>query len=95
MTIGRIAGTVVSAVNSVGIPAARFLLVEDSNPKGEGRKDFLVALDLVGAERGQLVLLSQGSSCHWSHETKEKPIDALVVAIVEAVDSGPETLYRA
>ena len=31
-----------------------------------GRGEYLVALDMVGADRGQLVLLTQGSSCRWT-----------------------------
>jgi microcompartment protein CcmK/EutM len=95
MTLGRVAGTVVSSEEVSGLPSARFLLVEDSDESGGGRGEYIVALDLVGAEREQLVLLAQGSSCQWSAETKEKPLDALVIAIVETVDSGGKILYQA
>ncbi len=49
-----------------GVAGARFLLVEDCDQRGAGRGEYLVALDLVGADRGQLVLLAQGSSCRWT-----------------------------
>jgi hypothetical protein len=43
---------------------------------------------MVGADRGQLVLLTQGSSCRWTARTDDRPMDTLVVAIVDAIDQG-------
>jgi microcompartment protein CcmK/EutM len=73
----------------------RFLLVEDCDRVGTGRNEYLVALDLVGADRGQLVLIAQGSSCRWVKEAVDRPIDALAVAIVETIDVGGVVAYRA
>ena len=86
MTLARVRGTVVSAQRSDGVENPRFLLVEECDQKGAGRAEYLVALDLVGADRGQLVLLAQGSSCRWTYATDDKPMDCLVVAIVDAID---------
>lgn len=88
MTLARVRGTVVAAQRSDGVAEARFLLVEECEQHGAPRDEWLVALDLVGADRGQLVLLTQGSSCRWTYETDDKPMDALVVAIVDSMDSG-------
>ena len=95
MTIAKVAGTVVSSVRVDGIKGARYLLVEDCDQSGKGRNEFLVALDIIGADRGQLVLLTQGSSCRWTKEAEDKPIDTLIVAIVETVDLRGTTIYRA
>jgi carbon dioxide concentrating mechanism protein CcmL len=95
MTIAKVAGTVVSSVRVDGVKQARYLLVEECDQSGKGRNEFLVALDIIGADRGQLVLLAQGSSCRWTKEAEDKPIDTLIVAIVETVDSRGTTIYRA
>jgi len=63
--------------------AERLLLVEEADQKGAGKGEYLVALDMVGADRGQLVLLTQGSSCRWTSRTDDRPMDTLVVAISE------------
>jgi microcompartment protein CcmK/EutM len=86
MTIGRVRGTVVSTRRSDRVEGARFLIVEDCDQAGVGRSEYLVALDMVGADRGQIVLLAQGSSCRWTHETDDRPMDVLVVAIVDQID---------
>ncbi len=86
MTLARVRGTIVADKRSDGVANPRFLLIEDCDQRGEGRGEFLVALDLVGADRGHLVLVTQGSSCRWTSGTADKPIDCLIVAIVDSID---------
>jgi microcompartment protein CcmK/EutM len=86
MNLARVRGTVVATRRADGIEGARWLLVEECDQRGQGRNEFLVALDMVGADRGQLVLLAQGSSCRWTTRTDDRPMDALVVAIVDSID---------
>ena len=93
MTLARVRGTVVATTRSDGVEGARYLLVEECDQRGAGRHEHLVALDLVGADRGQLVLLAQGSSCRWDRRTEDRPLDALVVAIVEEVDERGLVVY--
>jgi microcompartment protein CcmK/EutM len=93
MTLARVRGTVVATRRSDKVDAAKWLLVEDCDQKGQGRGDYLVALDMVGANRGQLVLLTQGSSCRWTSRTDDRPMDTLVVAIVDEIDQKGESVY--
>ena len=93
MTIGRVRGTVVASRRSDGVEAATWLLVEECDQRGEGRGEYLVALDMVGADRGQVVLLTQGSSCRWTYRTDDRPVDTLVVAIVDEIDQSGEVVY--
>ena len=93
MTIARVRGTVVATRRSDAVEAATWLLVEECDQKGAGRGDYLVALDMVGADRGQVVLLTQGSSCRWTRRTEDRPMDTLVVAIVDQIDQGGEVTY--
>jgi microcompartment protein CcmK/EutM len=93
MILAKVSGTVVPSVHSVGIDGARFLLIESCSPEGRGFGDYLAALDLVDARTGDIVLVAQGSSCRWTFETDDKPVDALIVGIIDAVDSGNRRLY--
>jgi microcompartment protein CcmK/EutM len=94
MNLARVRGTVIADRRSDGIEAPRYLLVEDCGPDGSGLGGYLVALDMVGAERGQLVMLTQGSSCRWTDRTADKPMDTLAVGIVDEIDSGGATLWN-
>jgi microcompartment protein CcmK/EutM len=94
MTLALVRGTVVASKRSDGVENPRFLLVEECDQSGKGRGDYLVALDMVGADRGHLVLLTQGSSCRWTVLTDDKPMDTLVVAIVDAIDQGGVDVWK-
>ncbi len=94
MNLARVRGTVVATQRSDKIEGAKWLLVEDCDSRGQGRGEYLVALDLIDANRGQLVLLAQGSGCRWTFRTEDKPMDALVVAIVDQIDRGGEYCWR-
>ena len=93
MNLARVCGTVVATRRSDAIEGARWLLVEECNQRGQGRGEHLVALDMVGAERGQQVLLTQGSSCRWTFRTDDRPMDTLVVAIVDQIDERGTVTY--
>jgi microcompartment protein CcmK/EutM len=94
MTLARVRGTVVATTRADKVEGAKWLLVEECTQRGDGTGAYLVGLDMVGAERGQLVLLTQGSSCRWTHRTDDRPMDTLVVAIVDAIHGGGQALYR-
>jgi len=93
MNLARVRGTVVATRRSDKVDGAKWLLVEECDQAGTGRGEYLVGLDMVGAERGQLVLLTQGSSCRWTSRTDERPMDTLVVAIVDAIHQAGAAVY--
>jgi microcompartment protein CcmK/EutM len=93
MTMARVCGTVVASRRSDGIAGASWRLVEECDQRGVGKGEYLVALDMVGADRGQMVLVTQGSSCRWTTRTEDRPMDALVVAIVDSIDQGGSFIY--
>jgi ethanolamine utilization protein EutN/carbon dioxide concentrating mechanism protein CcmL len=94
MTLARVRGTIVSTRRTDEISGARFLLVEECDQHGSGISEFLVALDMVSAAAGQLVLLAQGSSCRWTTMTEDKPIEALIMAIVDQIDERGKVVYE-
>ena len=59
MILAKVAGTVVSSTTSDELKGAKYLLVEKSNQYGETKGDFIVALDLIGANRDELVMISE------------------------------------
>ena len=94
MTLARVKGTVVSTQRADNIPGARYLLVEECDQHGSGTAEHLVAIDMVSAGPGQLVLLAQGSSCRWTRVTDDKPIEALIMGIVDQIDEQGKVVYE-
>ncbi|RKX76636.1 MAG: ethanolamine utilization protein EutN [Spirochaetes bacterium] len=94
MIFGKVAGTIVSTQRSDQIEGAKYLLVELCDQKGNGKKSYLVALDPLQAGEGEMVILSQGSSCRQTQLTYQKPIDTLIVGIVDMVEERGQVAYR-
>ena len=52
-----------------------------------------IAVDSLGAGEGDYVLLTQGSSARLTPETKNMPIDAVVIGIVDSVHVDDANVY--
>ena len=94
MTLGIVAGTIIASRRADGIAQPVYLLIERCNQQGAGKHDYLVAIDLMGAKRGEMVLLSAGSSARQTALTDDKPIDAVIIGIVETIDMRGVVTYQ-
>ena len=55
---------------------------------------YVVAMDSVGAGPGEVVLVALGSSARLTRATQDKPVDAVIMAIVDSIELEGETVYR-
>jgi len=94
MILGKVVGTVVSSLKADELEGVRYLLVEKSNPRFETKNDFLVALDLVGANHGEMVMISESTSARETPVTINKPVDAAIVGIIDVIDEYDKVVYR-
>lgn len=94
MILGKVVGTVVSSTRKDGISGARYLLVEKCNQQGTKKGDYLVALDLVGAGNDELVMVSEGSSARETETTINKPLDAIIVGIIDSIEENEMVVYK-
>lgn len=94
MILGKIVGTVVSDIRNDGIAGARYLLVDKCNQRGEKKNDIIVALDLVGAGYDELVMIAEGSSARETEITLNKPMNAIVVGIIDLIDEMGQLVYK-
>ncbi|MCG8573193.1 MAG: EutN/CcmL family microcompartment protein [Spirochaetes bacterium] len=94
MIFGRVAGTVVSNTKNDNFQGAKYLLIEKCSHNGQPKNDFFVALDMVSAGPGELVLLCQGSAAQQTLVTTKKPMDAIVVAIVDLIDENGKIVFQ-
>lgn len=96
MFLARVVGTVVSSTNADRVDRGRYLLVRAVDASGQESGTPIVTLDAMSADRGQVVLISQGSSCRQLPQTRDTAVDALIVGIVDTVDVvGSDGGYRA
>ena len=85
MIIGRVIGRAVSSRKDEKLLGTKLLLVEEVDGRGSGTGDLAVVADHLGAGAGDVVLVTQGSAARFTAATKERPVDALVVGIIETI----------
>lgn len=93
MLLGKVRGTVVSTRKDPNLVGLRFLLVEELDSNLAGTSRFLVAADAVGAAAGEVVLYASGSSARLTESTKDRPVDAVLIGIVDEVELGGRPAY--
>ncbi len=94
MFLGKVIGTVWSTKKDENLVGAKFLIVRKLDLDLNERSDFVVAVDSVGAGEGEVVLVATGSSSRQTHFTQDKPIDAVIMAIVDKLDISIKQLIE-
>ncbi len=86
MFLGKVIGTVWSTRKDENLVGAKFLIVRQLDLDMNEKENFVVAVDSVGAGEGEIVLVATGSSSRQTEFTKNKPVDAVIMAIVDKLD---------
>lgn len=86
MQMGKIIGTVVSTQKDEKLEGLIFHVVKHVDFDGKPIDNFVVTVDAVGAGIGEVVLFASGSAARQTHITKDKPVDAVIMAIVDIVE---------
>lgn len=94
MVLARVGGTVVSTHKAQDMTGLKLLMLEKVDPRTmAGTGSYIVALDGVGANIGEIVFYVTGSSARYTDESKGKPTDATIVAIVDSVEIDGRITY--
>jgi len=94
MVLGKVVGTVVSTKKEDELSGLKFLLVKACDADGKPTGSTVVAVDAVGAGLGEVVLYASGSSARQTKATKDRPVDATIMAIVDQVELDGERRYN-
>ena len=93
MNLGKVTGTLVASRKDPLLEGLAMLVVRQLDEAGEAKGGYVVAVDSVGAGVGEVVLYASGSSARQTTITKDKPCDAVIMAIVDQWDVDGETVY--
>lgn len=94
MQLGKVIGTVVSTSKDEKLEGLKFQLVEAIDVDGKPTGSIVVAIDSVGAGVGEVVLTAAGSSARQTYVTKDKPVDTVIMAIVDELELNGVTKYK-
>jgi len=91
MILGRVTGNVVSTIHHPVVSGRKLLLAERLEQDGKPTGAYIIALDGIGAGRGETVLiLDEGSGARQILDDASAPVRSIVVGIVDEVDLGSE-----
>ena len=94
MHLGRVVGTLVASRKEPLMEGMKLLIVRQLDADNAETGGYVVAVDAVGAGEGEIVLYASGSSARQTEITRDRPVDAVVMAIVDSWDVGGEDRYH-
>ena len=99
MFVAKVIGSLVATQKVDAMVGHKLLVVEPYRLDPETRASLktagrtFVAVDTVGAGEGELVLITQGSSARLTPETKNLPVDTVIIGIVDTVHVDSQCVY--
>lgn len=86
--MGRVVGAVVASRKDEKLQGLKLLVVQNLDLELGNERGYVVAADAVGAGAGEVVLYATGSSARQTTRTDGRPVDAVIMAIVDEYDVG-------
>lgn len=93
MKLGKVVGTVVASRKDEKLEGLRLYMVQDLSLELGAKDAFVVAADSVGCGVGEVVLYASGSSARQTKITDGRPVDAVIMAIVDQLALGGSLTY--
>ncbi len=94
MLIARVIGTTVSTIKDEKLTGRKLLILRQTDERGELFGKPYVAVDTIDAGVGDLVLTAAGSSARQTTVTKDCPVDAVIMAIIDSLQVDGEVVFR-
>lgn len=94
MLLAEVIGTVVASRKEETLEGLRFLVLRPLDAALKPAGNVVVAADSVGAGVGEVVMFASGSSARQTQLTQNRPVDAVVMAIVDQVTVQDDLRYQ-
>jgi ethanolamine utilization protein EutN len=86
MVLGKVIGNVWATRKDQKLKGLKLLIVRSVDLDYAEKETFVVAADSVGAGVGEIVLYCTGSSARQTEATENRPVDAVIMAIVDKLE---------
>jgi ethanolamine utilization protein EutN len=99
MFLAKVTGAVVATQKTDSMVGHKLLVVEPYRLEPNERRSLIgtgrtfVTVDTVGAGEGEFVLITQGSSARLTPETKNLPVDTVIIGIVDTVRIDQSSVF--
>lgn len=86
MRIARVIGSAVSTMKPDNIRGSKLLILRAATPDNKLYGDPFVAVDMVSAGAGELVLVADGSAARRGLDNDNAPVDSVIMAILDSLE---------
>lgn len=94
MQIARVIGSTVATIKDEKLTGRKLLIVRETDETGKEVGKPYVAVDTVDAGTGDLVLVAAGSSARQTTQTKDSPVDAVIMAVIDSLEVSGKVTFR-
>jgi microcompartment protein CcmK/EutM len=94
MLIAKVIGTTISTIKDPKLSGRKLLILRQTDESGAPFGKPYVAVDTLDAGIGDLVLTAHGSSGRQTDLTKNSPVDAVIMAVIDHLEVGGQVVYR-
>jgi microcompartment protein CcmK/EutM len=94
MLIAKVIGTTISTIKDENLKGRKLLIVRQTDETGTVFGKPYVAVDTLDAGVGDLVLTAHGSGGRQTYLTKNSPVDAVIMAVIDHMELSGEVVYR-
>jgi microcompartment protein CcmK/EutM len=92
--IAKVIGTTVSTIKDEKLLGRKLLILRQTDETGAAAGKPYVAVDTVDAGIGDLVLTAAGSSARQTDITKDTPVDAVIMSIIDSLEVDGKVVFR-
>lgn len=93
MLISLVIGTTVSTIKDSTLSGRKLLIMRQTDVDGKPFGKPYVAVDTLDAGVGDLVLTAHGSSGRMTEITKNRPVDAVIMAVIDHLEVGGKVTF--
>jgi len=94
MLIAKVIGTTISTIKDENLTGRKLLILRPTDETGTPYGKPYVAVDTLDAGIGDLVLTAHGSSGRQTYLTKNSPVDAVIMAVIDHMEVGGVVVFR-
>jgi len=94
MLIARVIGTTISTIKDEQLTGCKLLIMRQTDETGTPVGKPYVAVDTLDAGVGDLVLTAHGSGGRQTYLTKNSPVDAVIMAVIDHLEVRGKVVYR-
>lgn len=94
MLIAKVIGTTVATIKDEKLVGRKLLIVRQTDEFGSVVGKPYVAVDTVDAGIGDLVLTCAGSSARQTSQTKDTPVDAVIMSIIDTLEVEGQITFQ-